>query len=162
MKKALYSLSAIALIFLMPPNARAHPAPDGRTFVIDGDGCHYSNDIERVLEIKVNRVGSELGTYTEKRTADFTFGNLHGVGFVMEGEAEWGGERLYFRENLPALKAALGKMGLHVNQRNEIVEALKIEKKYEIMLRASVHAVDMRRNDRNFSQARSYLECGSL
>ena len=119
---------------------------------IDARGCRFSPPINRIL--LMFRQHSDMRMHTEKRLAGFTFESLHGVGVVEKWDAEWSEVRLYFRENLPALKVALRRTGLRVDGRGHVAATATEDGSY-----LNVEATP---NDgRYFADARSYFACGS-
>ena len=119
---------------------------------IDEHGCHFSPHINRLL-LSLPQ-DSDMQMHTDQRTARFGFENLHGVGVVENWDAEWSEDRLYFREDLPALKTALGRIGLRVDGSGNVALPPMERGNY---LKVEVNASD----GRYFADARSYVACGS-
>jgi len=118
---------------------------------VDEHGCRFSPDINRVVLALTQH--SDMQMHTETRLAGFAFENLHGVGVVEKWDAEWSEVRLYFREDLPALKVALGRIGLRVDGNGHVAGPLAADGSY---LNVETGAND----GRDFADARSYLACG--
>lgn len=83
---------------------------DGPALVIGEGGCSFSPQIQRVPASLPGY--SDMQMHADRRTARFAFEDLHGVGVAESWDAEWSEVRLYFREDLPALKATLERIGL--------------------------------------------------
>jgi hypothetical protein len=119
--------------------------------VVDEHGCSFSPQINRVLSTLPQH--SDMQMHTERRLAGFIFEGLHGVGVVERWDAEWSEVRLYFREDLPALKIALGRLGFRVDGSGHVAGPVAEDGSY---LDVEANAND----GRYFTDARSYLACG--
>lgn len=122
--------------------------------VIDNEACHFAPQIDRLLQTLPQHF--DMGEHTETRAARFSFEKLHGVGIAENWDAEWSEYHLYFREDLPALRSALQRLGLRVDEKGSV--AVPAEAQDDRAL--SVEAVAAK--DKAFPEACSYLTCGSV
>ena len=132
----------------------ARAATHDPALIIDEDGCRYSPDITKVL-LSLPQY-SDMGMHTDKRAVRFSFESLHGVGVVENWDAEWSEDRLYFREELSALKAALGRIGLRVDAEGHVAVPQAAQDERALSVDANAD------NSDDFAGARSYLACGSV
>lgn len=139
---------------LVATQGDALPAPHNTALNIDEHGCRFSPQVSRVLSALPEY--SDMQVHTEQRAARFAFESLHGLGIVENWDAEWSEVRLYFREDLPALKDALGRIGFRVDENGHIGVPATAED--DMALNVEAHAND----GRHFAEARSYLACGSV
>jgi hypothetical protein len=140
---------AIALISTQDAALAAAYKP---ALIIYDQDCHFSPQINRILASLPDH--SDMGMHTERRAAHFAFERLHAVGVVKNWDAEWAEVRLYFREDLAALKSTLERIGLRADVRGRIAEPGTDDGTLYIEVEAN--------DGRYFAEARSYLACGGV
>jgi hypothetical protein len=145
--------------------AEQQSKPD-RPFFIDKEGtCFFAPRIEAALTKLVDRSEKRVERdggpeqYSDRQAMAFDFGRLHAVGIVAERDGVWDESRVYFREDLPALRVELRRLGFRID-RHDMVLGTSLFRD-DMGYYAQLHAIDMRRTDGNFSDAQSYLSCGS-
>ncbi len=130
-------------------------AAESTAVTIDDQGCRFSPQINRILSSLPQR-SDHMQTHTARRATRFAFESLHGVGVVENWDAEWSEVRLYFREDLPALKKALVRIGLGVDGRGHVAVPMTLADELGLNIEAVAN------DGRYFAGARSYLACGSV
>jgi hypothetical protein len=121
---------------------------------VERDGCSFSPPIQRVLaSIGGQTKGKKPGA---SHPAHFDFAGLHGVAAGMDGEDEWSGAHLFFREDLRTLRKALRREGFRVDANGVIASS------DDNLLFVGIGAAGSHGPDSRFPGARSYLACGSL
>ena len=143
----------VGLTALIACQCDARPAISDPVMTIGNDGCHFRGEIRQLIASLPQH--SDMREHAEKRAVRFAFENLHGVGVVENWDAEWSEVRLYFREDLPALNKALGRIGLQVDGRGHVVVPATLADEMALNIEANPN------DGRYFAEARSYLACGS-